>query len=140
MSSHSRSINLILRDDGYCFVCGKKNPIGLKLDFQFDGKCIRTEFTPLKEHQGYMNIVHGGIITTLLDEAMVKLAIAMDMPAVTAQMEVRLRSPVNVGEKIIISAEILKKTRRIIEAYAKAVKGGVVIADAKGKLIRFPMR
>jgi len=132
-------LKMIFRDDDYCFVCGGKNPIGLKLDFQFDGRCIKTEFTPQKEHQGYMNIVHGGIITTLLDEAMVKLAIAMDMPAVTAQVEVRLKSPVNVGEEITISAEILKKTRRIIEAYAKAVKDGVVIADAKGKLIRISL-
>jgi uncharacterized protein (TIGR00369 family) len=136
----SQSLKPKLEDDNYCFVCGEKNPIGLKLNFQFDGKCIKTEFTPLKEHQGYKDVVHGGIITTLLDEAMVKLAIAMDMPAVTAQMEVRFRRPVNVGEKIIVSAEILKKTRRIIEAYAKTVKDGVVIADAKGKLIRFPMK
>ena len=74
-----------LIDDNYCFVCGKKNPIGLKLDFSFDGKTIKTDFIPQKEHQGYFNIVHGGIISTLLDEVMVKLAIEMGMPSVTAQ-------------------------------------------------------
>jgi len=126
-----------LTDDGYCFVCGPRNPIGLKLHFHFNGKTIKTEFTPKKEHQGYLNIVHGGIISTLLDEAMVKLAIAMDMPAVTAYMEIRLKKPLNVGEKIIVEAEILKNTRKMLEAYAKAViKDNVVIADAKGKLIK----
>ncbi len=128
-------MNLV--DDGYCFVCGHKNPIGLKLKFSFNGRTIKTQFTPKKEHQGYMNIVHGGIISTLLDEAMVKLAIAMDMPAVTASIEIRLRKALKVGERIIIEAEILKNTRKTLEAYAKAVtEDGTMVADAKGKLVK----
>src|SRR4030065_2642057 len=102
-------------DDGYCFVCGPENPIGLKLNFSFNGKTIKTEFVPKKEHQGYLNIVHGGIISTLLDEAMVKLAIAMDMPAVTASMEIRLRKALNVGEKIVVEAKILSNTKKLLE-------------------------
>ena len=126
-----------LADYGYCFVCGTKNPIGLKLKFHFNGKTIKTEFISKKEHQGYLNIVHGGIITTLLDEAMVKLALAMDMPVVTAQMDIRLRKPLNIGEKIIVEAEILNNTTKLLEAYAKAVtEDNVLIADAKGKLIK----
>jgi uncharacterized protein (TIGR00369 family) len=124
-------------DDGYCFVCGSKNPIGLKLDFRFNGKSIEAEYTPEKEHQGYRNIVHGGILTTLLDEAMVKLAIAMDMPAVTAQINVRLRRALPVHEKLIIKANMLKTTKKLLEAYAEAVtSGNVLVADARGKLIR----
>jgi uncharacterized protein (TIGR00369 family) len=123
-------------DDGYCFVCGPKNPIGLKLDFLFDGKTVRTDFIPQKEHQGYMNIVHGGIISTLLDEVMVKLSIEMGMPSVTAQMDIRLRKALNIGEKITVSAEILESTRKLIVAYAKAVTDDdVIVADAKGKLV-----
>ncbi len=126
-----------LADDGYCFVCGPKNPIGLKLKFHFNGKTIKTEFISKKEHQGYLNIVHGGIISTLLDEAMVKLALAMDIPVVTAQMEIRLKKPLEVGEKIIVEAEILHNTKKLLEAYAKAVTmNNVLIADAKGKLVK----
>lgn len=128
-------MNLV--DDGHCFVCGPKNPIGLRLKFYFNGKTIKTEFIPKKEHQGYLNIVHGGIISTLLDEIMVKLALAMDISAVTAQMEIRFRKALNVGEKIIVEAKILKSTKKILETYAEAVsENNVVIADAKGKLIR----
>jgi len=126
-----------LVDDHYCFVCGPKNPIGLKLDFRFDGKTISTDFVPQKEHQGYMNIVHGGIISTLLDEVMVKLAIELGMPAVTAQMDIRLKQALKTGAKITVSAEITKDSRKIIEAYAKAVTDdGVIVADAKGKLVK----
>lgn len=113
--------------------------MGLRLKFDFDGKRIRTRFVPQKEHQGYLHIVHGGIISMLLDEAMVKLAIALNMPAVTAWMEIRLRKALNVGEQIMIEAEISKDTRKIIEAYAKAVTDkNVIVADAKGKLIKVP--
>lgn len=123
-------------DDGHCFVCGPKNPIGLNLDFSFNGKTITTEFVPLKEHQGYMNIVHGGIIATLLDEVMVKLAIELGMPAVTAQMDIRLKKAMKIGRKITVSAEIRSKTRKLLHAYAKAVTDdGVIVADAQGKLV-----
>lgn len=126
-----------LEDDGYCFVCGPKNPIGLKLDFHFNGKTIKTEFIPGKEHQGYVDIVHGGIISTLLDEVMIKLAIAMDMPAVTASMEIRLRKAVKVGEKITVEAKMLKITSKLLESYAEAVtENNVVVAEAKGKLVK----
>jgi uncharacterized protein (TIGR00369 family) len=126
-----------LEDDGHCFVCGPMNPAGLKLDFHFNGKTIKTEFTPEKKHQGYVNIVHGGIITTILDEAMVKLAIALDMPAVTAHMNVRLRKPLTIGETVMIEARIERVTKKLLDASAEAVKAGnVIVADAKGKLVR----
>ncbi len=126
-----------LTDDGYCFVCGPKNPVGLKLEFSFDGRTMKTVFCPQKEHQGYMNIVHGGIIATLLDEIMVKLAIEMGMPAVTARMDIRLKKALKVGKRIVVEATIKKDTRKTIEAYAKAVTAdGVIAADARGKLIK----
>lgn len=124
-------------DDEYCFVCGRKNPAGLKLDFSCDGKIIKTRYTPPREHQGYKDIVHGGIIATLLDEVMVKLAIERGMPAVTAQMDIRLMKAARIGEPLLISAEIDSVTRKLIEARASAVtEGGTVVAEAKGKLVR----
>ncbi len=130
-------IMINLADDGYCFVCGPKNPVGLRLEFAFDGKRIMTRFVPRREHQGYMNIVHGGIISTLLDEAMVKLAIAMGMPAVTARLEIRLRKALKVGEEITVTAEITGDTKKILTAYARAVAGdNTIVADAAGKMLK----
>ncbi len=130
-----------MTDDGYCFVCGPNNPIGLKLDFTLDGEVMTTEFVPKKEHQGYMNIVHGGIISTLLDEIMVKLAIELAMPAVTAQMNIRLRKPAKVGERLTFSAKILEKTKKLLVAHAKAVTdNGDVVAESTGKLIKINIK
>lgn len=132
---------LKLTDDGYCFVCGPKNPVGLKLDFHFDGKTMKTRFIPRKEHQGYMNVVHGGIVATLLDEIMVKLAIELGMPAVTARMDIRLKKAIKVGEAITVEAEITMDKRRLLEVYAKAVTDdGAIAADAKGKLMKIQKR
>jgi acyl-coenzyme A thioesterase PaaI-like protein len=127
-------------DDGHCFVCGPENPIGLKLDFTFDGKTIRTEYVPPKEHQGYMNIVHGGIVSTLLDEVMVKVAIELGKPAITAQMDIRLKKAVKIGTKIIFSAEITKETRKTLEAYAKATVNDEIVADARGTLVKIELK
>jgi acyl-coenzyme A thioesterase PaaI-like protein len=52
-----------------CFVCGVDNPIGLHLSFYTDdeGQTV-ARFRPGPEHQGYPGHLHGGIISTLLDE------------------------------------------------------------------------
>jgi len=54
-----------------CFVCGLNNPLGLKLDFETDSQIVRARFTPRPEHVGFSETIHGGIISTVLDEAMV---------------------------------------------------------------------
>jgi len=127
---------LILYDDRYCFVCGERNPHGLKMDFSFDGRVVRAEFVPDKRYQGYMDILHGGIISTLLDEAMVRLAIEMGKPSVTARLDVRFKKAVQVGERLQIEAGILSEKKKIIYTYARAVSNGEEVAYAEAKLIR----
>ena len=125
--------------DDKCFVCGSNNPLGLKIPFEVDraGKKIQCEFTPGPEYQGFQGITHGGVITTLLDEAMVKLAFELGIPAVTAWIEVRFLTPLMTGEKAYISATITSDEKKIIEATAKAcASNGDLIAKAKGKLIK----
>ncbi|MEK6691764.1 MAG: PaaI family thioesterase [Nitrospirota bacterium] len=128
-----------LEDDNYCFVCGKDNPIGLKLIFKIDreSRTIKTEFIPSKLYQGYKDIVHGGIISTILDEAMVKLAIGLGMNVVTVDMDMRFKKPLLVGEKITVSATIHKEVKRIIETKAQVVKDdGTIVAEGEARLMR----
>jgi uncharacterized protein (TIGR00369 family) len=126
-----------LEDDHYCFVCGEKNPSGLHLNFSLhDGK-VMTEFIPEKIHQGYKDIIHGGLISTLLDEAMVKAALMHGMPAVTAEITVRFRNPLMAGEKAIVEAAIVKVNKKIIETSAIMKKtDNTVIAESYAKLLR----
>ncbi len=126
-----------LEDDSYCFACGKKNQCGLKLSFQYSGGKLTSEFTPSKSHQGYKDITHGGIITTVLDEAMIQAAIAEGIMPVTAEINVRFKMPLMADEKTVAEAEIVKKGSRLIEAQARLLRkdNGAVIAEAQGKLI-----
>ncbi len=131
------SKNIILEDDHYCFVCGKNNPFGLQLDFSLhDGKVI-SEFILKKSHQGYRDIIHGGIISTILDEAMVKAALLQNMPAVTAEITIRFRNPLMVDEHALVEAFIKKNKKKIIETRSEIRKtDNTIIAEGYAKLIR----
>ncbi|HYA26883.1 MAG TPA: PaaI family thioesterase [Thermodesulfovibrionales bacterium] len=127
---------LVLEDDQYCFVCGKQNPGGLNLGFSFRDNKVFTEFTLRKTFQGYKDVVHGGIIAALLDEAMIKAALALGIYAVTAELTVRFRSPLFTDEKALVEAEVVKTGKRLIETAAH-IEGhsGHMIAEGKGKLV-----
>jgi len=122
---------------GNCFVCGDKNDIGLKLDFyEKDGKA-RAEFTPTKNFEGYKDILHGGILSTLLDEVMIKSILAKEILTVTSQIEVKFKKPAIIGEKLIIEGEITGERGRLLLTEGKVFKeDGTVIAEAKGKFFR----
>ena len=127
-----------LRDNEGCYVCGSKNPAGLHVEFEInrDTRSIRARFTPAQSHQGFEGIVHGGILSALLDEAMAKLAFSLGIPAVTAEITAKFKSPAAPGEELIVSGRLIHETRRLVEAEARIERGPVVIAEAKGKLLR----
>ncbi len=124
-----------LEDDHYCFVCGRQNPGGLNLVFSFrDGKAS-AEFSLDKGFQGYKDIVHGGIVAAILDEAMIKAVLAQGIKAVTAEITVRFKDPLRTNEKAVVDGEIVKKGKKLVEAKAH-IKGpdSRTIAEGKGKL------
>ena len=128
-----------LRDDKFCFVCGPENPLGLRLHFEVDegARSIKTVFTPVKAHQGYQDVVHGGLISTVLDEAMTKLAFSLGIDAVTAKLTVRFKRPLMVGERVTVTGRLVKESGRVIEAESSAVKDdGTVVAEGAGLLMR----
>ncbi len=129
-------MNIELEDDNCCFVCGRENPAGLNLDFSFVDGRASAEFILRKSFQGYKDIVHGGVIAAILDEAMIKAALAQGIHAVTAAIAVRFTNPLLAGEKGTVEAEITKSGRKLIEAAASIrVAGSRMIAGGKGKLL-----
>jgi len=115
-----------------CFGCGKSNPCGVKLEFDWDGKVAKSEFTPTELHQGWQNIIHGGILTTVLDEAMAYAACFECIPGVTATMEIRFRQPTFVGQRLIITAWVTRNAQRFAETEARlTLQDGTVVAEAK---------
>ena len=120
-----------VRGYSQCFGCGQDNPIGLKLSFQWDGKTARAEFTPTEFYQGWSGLVHGGIIICMLDEAMSWVALFEGMNCITAKMQVKLRRLTAIGEPLIITGSITRKTRKLVASKAVvSLKDGTLIAEA----------
>ena len=127
-----------LEDNGMCFACGKQNDKGLHLAFSFNEqeRHVETTFVPLDVHQGWQGVVHGGIIATLMDEAMAKLTHFLGFHALTASLDVRFKDVAKTGEPLHVKAEVAKLTKKLI--YARAVinrSDGDVVAEAQSKLM-----
>ena len=127
-----------LGENSNCFVCGKDNPYGLKLSFSSSGGKITSEFLPAPAYQGYEDITHGGIIASVLDEAMIQAAIAEGATPVTAEIRVRFRKPLAVNRKALVEAEITRRGTKLFEAKSRLLDScdGTLIAEADAKLIR----
>jgi uncharacterized protein (TIGR00369 family) len=136
----TESINrkLAVREDHWCFGCGRQNPIGLKLSFYEDGEQVWAPWTPLREHQGYEGIVHGGLISTVLDEVMSWAIYVRKLWAVTGTMNVRYRKPVRVGDVLTARAWVETVTGRKVDVRAQLVRDSddQVLADATALFIR----
>jgi len=132
-----------LNDDHFCFACGDKNSDGLQLKFTYPqpGTC-RAGFVPEQKYQGWRGILHGGIISTLLDEALAHAVGGAEggggaSEAVTAELTVRFKKPVSIGSKIILSGWVEKDNGKIVEASSELTdETGLVLASARGKLVR----
>lgn len=110
-----------------CFVCGAHNPHGLHLRFRREGDEVRADFTPAPHHAGFRDIIHGGIISTALDEAMFWAAATQTKRfCLAAELNVRFLKRVAVGEKYLIVAKLEADRGRVWHSSAE-------LRDATGK-------
>ncbi len=123
-----------------CFVCGLGNPIGLKMAFYEDGEGrVMARFTPRAEHQGYPGVMHGGIVTALLDEALGRVAIAAGRWMVTGRLTIRFRRPIPLAETLTVVGEPVKWQKQTLEARGEIrLADGQVGAEATGTFLEIP--
>lgn len=124
-----------------CFVCGEANPLGLNLRFETDGRVVRARFTPRREHTGFTDVIHGGLVATVLDEIMVwACAVRTGRFAFSAEMTVRYHRPARPGERLELSGELVANRRdRIFEARATLCNArNELLAEATGKYMPIP--
>jgi acyl-coenzyme A thioesterase PaaI-like protein len=127
-----------LEDNDMCFACGKKNTNGLHLEFSFieQKKRIETTFMPSDAYQGWKGVLHGGIIATLVDESMAKLAQRLGYRALTASLDIRFKDVAKTSDPLHVRAEIAKHTKKLLYAKAVAVReDGGIIAEAQARLM-----
>src|SRR6266550_94325 len=101
----------------WCFACGQLNDGGMHLDFEVSRDRAEARYTALQRHQGYDGVLHGGVVTALLDEAMGWAIFHQGIWGVTARINVSFRLPVPVGEEIRVVGEVTRDRGRLIETH-----------------------
>ena len=121
-----------------CFGCGGDNAGGMKLTFEQDNvnRRIVGRFVLGERYQGGGGMAHGGIIATLLDEAMGKVCRFRDVRAVTAELTVEYLKPVSVAQEIIVEGhEAEQKGRNLFLVGEIRNAEGLVLARGRGRFV-----
>jgi uncharacterized protein (TIGR00369 family) len=127
-----------------CFVCGLKNPAGLRAAFyELENGELMAVFTARDEHQGYPGRLHGGISATILDETICR---AIMIPShgeiwgVTVEFTMRLRKPVPTDRPVRVVGRITKEGSRIFEGTGEILlEDGSVAVQGQGRYIKMPI-
>jgi uncharacterized protein (TIGR00369 family) len=123
-----------------CFVCGTDNPHGLGLSFFDDGTTVWTDIVPADWHQGWPGVLHGGIVTAVLDEAIGRVAFLHDRWVQTARLTVRFLKPAPLERKLRATGELVRDAKRLMDMKGRLVdvESGDVLAEAEGTFMRLP--
>jgi acyl-coenzyme A thioesterase PaaI-like protein len=124
-----------------CFVCGRDNSIGLHIHFFADEQNrVYAEFTPRVEHQGFPGVMHGGLVSTLMDETIGRTAIAHNIWCMTAELKVRYKKPVPIGEPLCVRGELRDANARVLRGHGeiRSLHDDSLLAEADGIYIRIP--
>jgi uncharacterized protein (TIGR00369 family) len=120
-----------------CFGCGEANSAGLHLEFYLaeDGSVVSLPTVP-DNFEGPIGYLHGGIIATLLDEAMSKAVRARGVTAMTRQMEIDYQRPVPSGEPIRIEGRVVRSEGRKHWTEARILNArAITLASSKGLFV-----
>ena len=124
-----------ISENQMCFGCGKANPHSLKMKLLHEGETVKAEFLPNECHQSWPGHVHGGALMAALDEGIGWAVFAKGIYAVTAKIEIKLKSMALIGEPLIVSSHITKQTSRTVEVEAQINRrDDSVVAEAAALL------
>jgi acyl-coenzyme A thioesterase PaaI-like protein len=125
--------------DNYCFVCGRDNPQGLKIKVKYhpEEMAAETELTLPREYQGWADVIHGGILSTLLDEMMAHAVWRFAGPGLTLSLEVRFYAPLKPEEAIRVRGVLTTPNghRRTAEAEIIRLSDNRKIASGKSRFL-----
>ena len=136
--SHGHATKSVPLKKNYCFACGKDNPDGMHLKFTIDRerKHFVSSFRLSKRFTGPPGYCHGGIIATILDDAMSKLNKLRDVIAATAELKIEYLKPVPLRTPLRVeSRELTKRGRRLIHRAEILNQEGRVLARGRGVFV-----
>ncbi|MBI4952476.1 MAG: PaaI family thioesterase [Myxococcales bacterium] len=123
-----------------CFVCGTENPHGLGVTFYDDGAKVWSELTPAEHHQGWPGVLHGGIVSALLDETIGRVAFLHDRWVQTARLALRFVRPAPIGVTLRAEGRLTRDQRRLMHMQGVLVVAGTgtVLSEATGTFVPLP--
>lgn len=127
-----------VRFDGHCFGCGPLNPDGLQLKFEPSGDGTSVAFYEVPPRfQSWAGMAHGGIVSLMLDEAVGWAAWHAGHPGVTGRLQVSLRRPLKLGERVKITGRVesVRRTLVYLSASIDNAEDGSRVADATATLM-----
>jgi uncharacterized protein (TIGR00369 family) len=122
----------------YCFACGQNNPDGMRLKFTIDEKRQMTicRFRLDARYTGPPGHCHGGIIATILDDAMGKVNKLHHVIALTKEMTVQYLKPVPLHEPLHVEGrEVSVNGRQHINEAEIRNEKNEILARSKGTFI-----
>jgi uncharacterized protein (TIGR00369 family) len=120
----------------FCMVCSQSNPSGLALKFTTnDDGSVSASFQGHPALEGFQGVLHGGVIALLLDGAMTNCMFARGCVAMTAELNVRYREPVVIGDEMFIRAWVIQSVSRLHVLRAELKQNGCVKAAASAKFM-----
>lgn len=126
--------------DGHCFGCGVLNAEGLQMHFDPEGEELVCTFQVPPRFQSWEGLVHGGIVSLMLDEAIGWACWHRGHPGVTGRLEVRYRQPLRVGDQVRVAARIDRSRRSLYYASGTIQRSedGTIIAEATATVMEIP--
>ncbi|HDP98464.1 MAG TPA: PaaI family thioesterase [bacterium] len=122
-----------------CIACGFTNINGLHLRFETDYEGgVTASFECNEIFEGYPGILHGGIISMILDSAMGNCMFSRGRATVTVEMNTKFRHPVRTGCQATVSANITRVSHPLYLLEARIIQNGEVKATGKGKFYDQP--
>lgn len=116
-----------------CVVCGKNGSLGLQ--FSSQGDSVVAVFQANNRWQGYAGVLHGGMISTLLDAAMTHCLFNKGIEAMTASLKVRFLEPVPSCGELELRASLGEKRRHVYLLKAELLSSGRCMAKAEARFI-----
>lgn len=109
----------------HCFGCAKKNPIGLALEFELLGGELICNWNPTENYQGFEGMLHGGIISTIMDEAGAwAIQLLAETAGVTSELNVKYLKPVRLANgPITVKARLKGRKERLTTVYVALLDG-----------------
>jgi uncharacterized protein (TIGR00369 family) len=120
-----------------CFVCGDKNPIGLNVPFYVKDDRVVAEYTAERQFEGYKDVLHGGILSALLDEVMIRSVLALGIYTLTSEINVKFKKMVKIGDRLSLEGRLIEDKGRVLLAEGKITnQKNEVVAEGEGKFFR----